>query len=188
MNRILHFIITILIYTSSVYSQNINDNKLTAEQWTEDIDYFMNGMAKVHINPYHTTSQAVFETTASELKSKLSGMKDNEIIAGIVKMVAMIGDGHTVIDIAGFHNNNNSGSVFNIHAFPLETYIFEDGVFVIYADQNNKELMGKKLIKINGTDIEAVIEKMKPIVPGDNEYNKKFSLPFFFIISEYLTD
>lgn len=186
MNRILHFIITILIFTSSVYSQNINDNKLTAEQWTEDIDYFMNGMAKVHINPYHTTSQAVFETTASELKSKLSGMKDNEIIAGIVKMVAMIGDGHTVIDIAGFHNNNNSGSVFNIHAFPLETYIFEDGVFVIYADQNNKELMGKKLIKINGTDIEAVIEKMKPIVPGDNEYNKKFSLPFFFIISEYL--
>jgi tetratricopeptide (TPR) repeat protein len=185
MLKYIFLIMTVIIVSSSVSSRT-DKNKLSTDEWNEDINTIVEEMSNVHVNPYHTTSKKDFEKYADELKINLFSLSDNEVIARIAEMVAMIGDGHTVLDISGFHNNNLNTSVFNFHAFPLQTYIFDKGVYVIYADKKNKELEGKKLVKINNTDIEIVLNKMKAIVPGDNEYNKKFSLPFFIVNAEYL--
>lgn len=170
---------------NSVFCQT-GKNKLSNDQWNEDINSFINGMENVHVNPYHTTSKKDFIKYSDDLKKKLPSLSDNKIIVKVAEMVAMIGDGHTVLDVSGFHNNNVNTSVYNFHAFPVQTYIFDNGVYVIYADNKYKDQVGKKLVKINNTKTEIVIDKMKTIVPGDNEYNKKFSLPFFIVITEFL--
>lgn len=90
------------------------------------------------------------------------------------------------MNIAGLHNQNSQYSVHNFHVYPLEAYIFNEGVFIIFSDEKHKEFVGLKLVGINDNKIEKVIEKMKPLVRGDNEYNIKFSLPFFIMTAEYL--
>lgn len=33
------------------------ENRLTPEQWKQDIDYYFDNFEKVHLNPYHKTSK-----------------------------------------------------------------------------------------------------------------------------------
>lgn len=180
------FILLLIIFNGKSVCQESVSNTLTAEQWSSDIDSFITGIPGVHINPYHKTSKEEFDKFASGLKSKLPSMTANQILTEFTKMVAMIGDGHTVLNIAGLHNQTSQYSVANFHAYPLEAYIFTEGVFIIFTDEKHKELEGLKLTEINDMKIEKIIEKMKPLVPGDNEYNIKFSLPFFIMTAEYL--
>ncbi|MEO8511973.1 MAG: tetratricopeptide repeat protein [Ignavibacteria bacterium] len=158
---------------------------MTAEEWSKDIDYYLEEMPKVHTNPYHTTSKENFVQFAEVLKGKIHHMSDNEIISEIAKMTAMIGDGHTALNIFGYHEKPSQQS-YLLHIFPLRLYIFSDGLFVTGAAPQYHELEGSRLTKINGTDIQDVINRTKPIVQGDNEYSQKFNTPYYMVIPEFL--
>lgn len=161
------------------------DNKLTAEQWEADIKFFVNEMSKVHINPYHTTPKNRFEENSAVLIGKLSHMSDNEIIAEIAKLTAMIDDGHSALNIFGLHENSGQ-SYFKFHIFPLRLYIFPEGFYITGAAPQYKNLQGGKILKINGMDISEVLDRIKPIVPCDNEYSSKFNIPYYMVIPEFL--
>lgn len=179
--------LVLILLFSSCNLKSQENNKLTTEQWSQDIDVFINGIPEVHINPYHTTSKEEFKIFADNLKANLPSMSDNQILAELARMTAMIGDGHTSIDVAGFHQNESRRDpIITIHGFPLQLYLFGDNVYVVFADEENRDLIGKKISSINGYGISKVLKKVKPIVNHDNEYSKLFMLPFYLINAEYL--
>ena len=59
----------------------------------------------------------------------------------------MIGDGHTAINIFGFHDNTVQ-SVINLHIFPVRMYIFPEGVYVTGAAPQYNSLKGSRILKI----------------------------------------
>lgn len=194
MNRITVFrIITALMLfvavsaaSSQITSKNITaQNNLSEVNWAEDINYLVKEMPKVHINPYHRTSSESFERFAEALISKLKNMSDNEVICEITKITAMIGDGHSALNIFNFHSTNSNNS-YKLHIFPVMIYMFSDGVYVTGSAPQYSELKGCRLIKINGKSIEEVTETVKPIVPCDNEYSLKFNLPYYMVIAEFM--
>lgn len=194
MNRILFFriftAIMLFIAVSSVFSQNVSgsktaQNKISAEKWAEDIDYLVKEMPKVHIEPYNHTSKENFELFAEVLKSKLKNMSDNEALCQVAKLTAMIGDGHTALNIFNFHNPNNNAA-YKFHIFPVMMYQFSDGMYITGSAPQYNELKAGKVIKINGKDINEVIELVKPLVPCDNEYSQKFNLPYYLVIAEFM--
>jgi hypothetical protein len=82
----------------------------------------------------------------------------------------MIGDPHTRIS-------------FNVdRTYPVTLYQFSDGVFVIAATEEYKNLLGAKLIRIGGSDIERAKEAARPLVTFENEWRFKQQFP------DYLTD
>lgn len=174
------------LWVSGAFSQSAESNKLTTEQWKEDITYFLNEMPKVHINPFHTTSKETFEKFAYDLIKRMPAMNDNEILTEITKMTAMISDGHTAMNMFGFHDRNIQSAI-NLHIFPLRFYLFPDGLYVIAAAPQYKLLKGSKILKINGKSIEEVLNKIKPIVPRDNEYSLKSNIPYYLVIPEFLS-
>ena len=180
----------LFIAVSSVFSQNVSGNKtaknkISADKWAEDIDYLVKEMPKVHIEPYNHTSKENFELFAEVLKSKLKNMSDNEALSQVAKLTAMIGDGHTALNIFNFHNSSNNAA-YKFHIFPVMMYQFSDGMFVTGAAPQYGELKGCKVIKINGKAIDEVLETVKPIVPSDNEYSVKFNLPYYLVIAEFM--
>ncbi len=189
MNKIINYrnFLVILSFLSifCVHFSIAADNKLTAEQWEADIKYFVNEMSKVHINPYHTTPKNRFEENSAAFTGKLSHMSDYEVITELAKLTAMIGDGHTALNIFGFHENSNQSS-FRFHIFPVRVYIFPEGLYVTGAAPQYSKLQGSRITKINGKDINEVIEKIKPIVPCDNEYSQTFNIPYYLVIPEFL--
>lgn len=189
MKRIFNYQIILVIISFfsffNVFSASNGENKLTSIEWQADINYLIDEMSKVHINPYHTTSKNRFEENSTVLKGKLSSMSDNEIIVEIAKLTAMIGDGHTALNIFGFHENTTQ-SFIKFHIFPMRVYIFPEGTYITGAAPQYNKLQGGKILKINNMDISEVLERIKPIVPCDNEYSAKFNIPYYMVIPEFL--
>jgi tetratricopeptide (TPR) repeat protein/DNA-binding CsgD family transcriptional regulator len=160
------------------------EKKLSNEKWAEDITYLTDNIEKVHKNPYHSVSKTVIETAFSDLKGKIPRLSENEIVTELARIIAMIGDGHSALNIFNFHNGN--GSTVKFHILPVKLYIFTDGVFVIGAAPQYASLTGKKVLKINGHDVKDVFEAAEKIVPRDNEYTVKSNLPEYAVVLEFL--
>lgn len=177
-------LIIIFAASSVVFSQGSTSKNISDERWQEDISYLLDNLGKVHVNPYHTASKTNIELALNDLKGKVPRLGENEILARIAEAVAMIGDGHSAINIFNFHNNGYSAYPF--HVFPLKLYVFSDGLFVLDGDPHYKELFGKRVTKFNGRNINEVTGMIGKLVPGDNEFSLKNNLPAYLVVSEFL--
>ena len=74
----------------------INFN-LTAEQWREDLRYFADELPKRHRNAFHSVSRAQFETAVKTLDANIPKLNNEEIFVGFIRIMAMLGDGHSSI-------------------------------------------------------------------------------------------
>ena len=80
-----------------------------------------------------------------------------------MRTIALLGarNGHTAIHPFGEHRCT-------LHAVPLWLYEFDDGVFVVDADQS--DLVGTELIAVEGVDIDSVLAAVTPLIAYDNEW------------------
>src|SRR2546430_7118477 len=95
---------------------------LTAEQWRQDLLYFANEVTTKHRDPYHYTSRAEFDRAVTALREGIPSMQDYEVVVGLQRLAALIGDGHTFVDTSGIY-----------HRFPLEVFWFGDQLRVVRA-------------------------------------------------------
>ncbi len=70
---------------------------LTDEEWQADLDALRDGLAQKHKDAFARVKKEDFERAAAELREKIPGMKDYEVVTGFMKLAAMIGDGHTMM-------------------------------------------------------------------------------------------
>ena len=65
------------------------------------------------------------------------------------------------------------------HAYPLALHEFEDGVFVIAAE--NRDLVGAELVAVDGVDITDVLRAVTPLVAHDNVWTIRARRPVFVV-------
>lgn len=88
-------------------------------------------------------------------------MSDAEITFELMRLTALLGSGHSVLfptplaDVA-------------IESLTIDLYTFEDGVFVVGAAEEHRDLIGARLIAIGDLDPETVIDRIEPFIPKDN--------------------
>ena len=98
------------------------------EAWNEDLDYFMTRLQEIHPDPFYRVSEEEYARSINDLKAELPDMTDDQIVVELARIVAYI-DGHSTI--------NTLGEPVNFHIYPLRTYLFSDGVFVIDAQDDD---------------------------------------------------
>src|SRR5690242_9185798 len=79
----------------------VNDGpryNLSADQWREDLRFMVAEMERRHANLYHTVSREAFAKAVAELDARIPTLRRNEIITGMMRIAAMVGDGHTRVD------------------------------------------------------------------------------------------
>ena len=164
-------------YGPFVEAQNTENNVTAKERndkWIEDLDYLAEQMPNVHINLFHSMTKEQFETYVSGLRKQIPDLRDEQIIVNLIKLVAMVGDGHTILQPESYK------------VFPVNTFIFKDGQYVIWAYDEYKDLIGMKLVKIGNTNLDEVYKIISPLIPHDNKIQIKAWLPFYMIISGVL--
>lgn len=183
---ILLFIAGILLLTVSRQSQaqhtaalkplNIN---LTADQWREDLRYFAAELPKKHKNAFHFMTREQFETAVKQLNDEIPNLKGQEIYVRFLKIIAMVGDGHTSMQETAH---------FNFGMYPLRYHIYKEGVFIQSASTEYGEIVGGKVIKIGNTPIEKVLSQIDEIAWGDNhnEQSKKVETEFLLYLPKVL--
>ncbi|WP_444922250.1 S41 family peptidase [Microbulbifer sp. CnH-101-G] len=145
--------------------------------WVEDIDYFHQELERNHINLYHNVSKEELTDKLLLLKSDLPNLSENQVMVELMKISRMIGDGHTQL---AFWNQD-------IELYPFQFLEFDGDLRLIATDESYRQLLGHKLTAINGTPIDAIIDRLSPIVQGvENGYSLKIRRAFQINVAQVL--
>ena len=154
----------------------VAQTRLTPEQWREDLRYFAVNMQKTHRNLFHTMSREQFESAVKRLEERIPTMADHEITVELMRIVGMVGDGHT-----GVRVNQAFTSV-----YPVRLYFFKDGLFVQAAAPEYREAVGGRVLKIGNSGVDQAMRAVGEIAWRDNEMGIKATAPRLLVIPEVL--
>ncbi len=151
---------------------------LTAEQWRQDLNAFVDQAPKVHKNLLHALTREQFEAAIQRLNDRIPSLSRNQIIVELARIVARIGDGHSYLSLLE--------PPISFRRYPIKLYEFPDGVYVVSADPKYKAVVGGRVIEIGGSSFEQVYRALGDIVPRDNAMQVKWLAPNYATIAEVL--
>lgn len=136
---------------------NDNTNKERNLLLTEDIKFFKQELPKRHKNLFSIITKEQFNDLTDQLISKIDQLSNKQIFVELNKIIASIGDAHTSINI------------WDGYSYPLQFWIFNGNVYVVNTDTSLKEMMFSQVLKIDGIDIDIVIEQLTSLISHENE-------------------
>jgi hypothetical protein len=153
--------------------------QLTSEQWRADLRYLATESVRRHKNAFHSVSRPAFDSAVADLDARIPSLQRHEIIVGMMKIVALIGDGHTNI-------YPTRDSVIGFHALPVALYLFSDGLHVRAARAPLAHLAGARVLAIGGQTPEEAYRRARLLAGRDNEQGARFWVPHLLAIPEVL--
>lgn len=134
-----------------------NTNEERNRLLTEDIMFFKQEFPKRHKNPFSIITKEEFNDLTDQLIDKIDKLSNKQVFVELNKIVASIGDAHTTINIWDGYN------------YPLRFWIFDGDFYVVNADASLEEMMFSQILKIDGVDIDIVIEQLTTLISHENE-------------------
>ena len=151
----------IAVFTFLFFSISFFFGQMNPEKWKEDINFLRENLSKKHYNLFFKREKPQFDKDLDNLISKTKTISDLEIALKLQQIIAKQGDTHTNISWGKYLSNDK--------ILPLRFFYFEDGIYVTLTNQKNKELLGKKIIKINGFDIKKVTDSISSLFVNENK-------------------
>ncbi|WP_333888224.1 S41 family peptidase [Clostridium sp.] len=143
-------------------------------KWIKDLNYMQKAIPKKHVNPFFKVNQEKFNNELTSLKNSVYKLNDDQILSGIYKIIAGIGDTHT--------SPYKKTSII----YPIQFYYFKEGIYVVNTLPEYKQALYTKLVKINGINIETIQKNILPLIINENSALIKKYIPKYLINAEIL--
>ena len=153
--------------------------ELSAQQWRDDLAFMVAEMKRRHPDLYHRVSQQRFDAAVADLDARIPGLQRNQVIAGMMRIAAMVGDGHTRVD-------PRKDAKFGFPSLPLKLYLFEDGLFIRAAKPEFASLVGAEVLAVGGTPVAEAIARTHAIASVDNEIGYRLYAPLYLAMPDVL--
>ncbi len=131
------------------------------EGWVRDIDFLLDEVKRV--NPDYRTAPFPAELVRrhEQLKRDVPRLSDEEIFAGMNRMLAVLRQGH--IALWGAPNNRH---------LPVRLYAFPEGLFIVEADSAYRELQGARVVAFGSMPADTALRRMAEArsVDGDMQF------------------
>jgi hypothetical protein len=167
-----------LVVSVSVLSHALPSTPAETAQWREDLRYFAEQAPQVHRNLFHSMTHEEFETAVKRLDQRIPTLSRNQIIVELARIVALIGDGHTYVDL--------QEPPTSFRHYPLRFYWFPDGVYVVSADERYASVVGGRIVKLGKASCQDAYDAVSKIVQRDNEFQVKSLTPYYMGLAEVL--
>jgi len=154
---------TTVLY-SQVKSSQANTKSLTKEQWKKDLQYLAKELPRRHKNAFHRVSKEQFERAVAELDAAIPSLEEHEILVGLRRIVAMVGDAHTALAPAQTFNR-----------YPLTLYWFGNDLRVLRTTTDYKPALGARVVGIGGLSLAEATARVNTLVPHENEQFLRYS-------------
>ena len=142
------------------------------QAWREDLRFFTAEMQRRHRNLYHTVSPEAFARAVADLDARIPSLQRHEIIVGLMRIAALVGDGHTRVD-------PRKDAKFGFPSLPLKLYLFEDGLYVRAAAPAHAALVGSRVEAIGGVSVDEAIRRAAEITSRDNAIGPRLFAPLY---------
>lgn len=108
-------------------------------------------------------SKEEFDAAVGKLNTDIPKLTDAQILIELMKLMRKLGDGHT--GILGRLENAEAAL-----AVPLQFYLFKEGLFVIAADPQHKDLLGAQVLRFGDSSVTQVMQALDPLMSRDNDF------------------
>lgn len=128
-------------------------------EWREDLRDLAAEIPRRHKNAFHSVTREDFERAVAELDSAIPGLTDDQIVVGLMRIIAMIGDGHTQYAMPA-----------TFRFFPVELYWFGDTLRVTRVAPQYRRALGARVVQIGDTKIEDAYAAVSTLIArGEGE-------------------
>ena len=174
--RLLPLIISLLIFSAHLNSQNISAD-FSKKEVLEDLLFLKESLEDAHYNIYAYTSKSEFNSVYNNLKGliKKDSLNLLETTSIFQQLISAVNNGHTSIDfpVQPYLKYADDGGTL----FPLEI-AFENGKALVRKNWSEEEkiLTGSEIISINGRSIEEILLKIYPQISAERTYFKNVKI------------
>ncbi len=153
-----------------------------AAAWQADLALIVPGIERIHPDPFRGTPRADLEAAVADLSGRASTLTDDELMAGVLRVGAMVSrnacDGHT----GGFIWGTGT---YPVESLPLRLWFFGDDL-VIVDTLDPLGLDGAIIEAIEDRPIAEVLAGLDPVIPRDNEQTVRLLAPRYLLIPQVL--
>lgn len=133
---------------------------LTPEQWLQDVQYFAKEIRTKPRNPYHLIAKARLDAEVAALQARIPSMRNFEVVVGLQRLAASIGDGHTFVDTSKLYRT-----------LPIEAFWFGNDLRVVRAAPAYMKAIGARIVQAGSTPIGEVNRLLQQLTPqGENQW------------------
>ncbi|MGE5718081.1 MAG: hypothetical protein ACM369_15645 [Acidobacteriota bacterium] len=148
----------------------------TAE-WRQDLAALGAELKRVHPRFRECGLTPDFEASAAALAAHIGDLTDEQVIVEIQRLLASIGDGHTLSWPFGMKR----GALLRV---PLMLWSFQEGLYVI--DAAERDLIGRRVVSIGGVPAAEVLGRLEPYVSHDNAEQLRWAVPLYATFTDFL--
>ncbi len=151
---------------------------LTSEQWIEDLRYLADRMAEVHPRLFEMIPEERFKAQVTELERQIPHLDENRIKWEIYRIATLPNDAHTYINV--FVNK------LDWHMMPLKLWLFPEGLYVLDAGREERDLIGTRIVAIENKPVEDACRMLLPYLSAESESHWKERCCYLITGSEAL--
>ncbi|HEV7387939.1 MAG TPA: S41 family peptidase [Gemmatimonadaceae bacterium] len=179
MRRFFLAVLLAALSTSSSPAQTTELDSADVRRWREDLAFLAKALPARHANLFHEMSRAQFDSALNSIDIRLPTLARHQVIVELQKLAALIGDGHT--NVGPWRD-----SLIAFHTLPVALYWFTEGIIIRAADSAHANLLGARVVAINGVPVDSVAARIRPLISHDNEMGVRAFTPFFMVMPEIL--
>lgn len=117
---------------------------------------------------FDDAARARFEDDVARLRARADRLDRAQFLLGVAAAVAHSGNAHTNVDGDSWRARLNS--------VPVRLAWFEDGLYVVAADEARRGLLGARVLGVDGLDPESLVREAATYFAGTPEYVRVCSL------------
>ncbi|MER3317355.1 MAG: hypothetical protein RIB79_03620 [Allomuricauda sp.] len=164
-----------------LFGNDDKENITRNDAWTRDIGYLEKRIKELHYSPHHAISKADFSKEMQDIKASIASLSDEEIIVKLMRVVGSLGNGHNLI----IPTSPKKGA---LKKLPIQFYYFNDGIFIIDAEEGLKQWIGYKVEFVENTPIEEALQKTNAVNARDNDMQTLWLGPYYLGLPDVLKD
>lgn len=153
---------------------------LTAEEvaaWREDINALVAGIEQVHPDHHSRNGEEAFSAVVADVLESLPGMTRTQAVLGVARIANDL-DGHSFFAV------EQAGVAFGMA--PLWLYDFDDGIYVVEAQEPYRSLIGLEVVGIGDHPIDEVLAALEPHFVYDNQYSHRVNRAIWSLFGDAL--
>ncbi|NOU51957.1 hypothetical protein HG263_15600 [Pseudoalteromonas sp. JBTF-M23] len=140
--------------------------------WRSDLAYLYAEIQRLHVNPFHSISQADFKAQVDALDKRIPQLSDQQIVFGFMQLIGLLNNGHNILIPAW-------GAQGNFTQLPVQFYLFNDGLYIVAASDDYQHLIGSKVERIGELAVDKAIELVGSINARDNQMQQSWLAPYY---------
>lgn len=118
---------------------------------------------------YTPSARARAKILLSRLVHDSKALSHEQFVLRVAEIAALADNGHTAVDRNAFMKNTPR--------IPLRTYLFADGLFVLYAGTGFEALLGARIDRIDGRPVQDVLQSLRKYRGGADNFRRLQLLP-----------